>query len=96
MMIYLVYGDERIWPKHGKKVNMTSDHDKEINVEIRNLREEMDVTIEMWNWDLFAWDNLIGTFHIPIEGVGGSFQTDINQNEKDTSGARYTLDWELY
>lgn len=92
--IYLKYKGKKIWPK-GKKHVISMDTSTKLNLPLKELSDKQQLVIELWDWDLISANDKLGTFTLPVEGVPGSFSTDMVQNKKETRKAKYTLNWEV-
>lgn len=93
--VFLKYDGEKIWPEEGKQQPIMMDTITELNVEIKGIIKNTQITIELWDWDLLSPNDKLGTFTMTIEDDMGTFSTDLVQNKKETKKAKYTLDWEI-
>ena len=92
--VYLKYNGNKIWPPDKKQQPIEMDTVTELDVAIEGLLDEQVIHIELWDWDLFSSDDLLGVFSLPIS-PGGPFSTDMKINTHETDKAKYTLDWEV-
>jgi len=93
--VFLNYNGKKIWPVDKKQQPIMMDTTTELNLTIDNLALYQEVEIELWDWDMLTPNDLLGTFNLIIEGKNQQFSTDMIQNPKQTSRAKYTLSWEL-
>ncbi len=93
--VFLKYNGKKIWPKNKKQQPIMMDTITDLDVEIKDLSRNQEVVIELWDWDFLSPNDKLGTFTLFIEGEIGSFSTDMVQNIKETTKAKYTLDWEV-
>lgn len=90
--VYLKYNKQKIWPVDKRQQSIFMDTETELNVDVPNLDEGKEISIELWDWDMLSLDDLLGTFNLHIE-AGGPFSTDMTLNLKETKKAKYTLIW---
>lgn len=93
--VFLKFNGKKIWPEIKKQQPIMMDTTTELNVEIKNITKDQEICIELWDWDLLTPNDKLGTFTMKNEGGSGQFSTDMMQNRKETSKAKYTLDWEI-
>ena len=93
--VFLKHNGQKIWPKDKKQQPIMMDTTTELDVDIHDLDLFNQVEIELWDWDFLKPNDLLGTFTLIIEGKDGRYSTDMIQNKKKTTKAKYTLDWEL-
>ena len=93
--VYLKFNRQKIWPKDKKQQPIMMDTTTELNVEIKDIKKNQEVVIELWDWDFLSPNDKLGSFTMFIEGESGPFSTDMVQNVKETKKAKYTLDWEV-
>jgi len=94
--VFLKYDGKKIWPKNKRMQPIMMDTTTNLDVEINGIRRNQEIIIELWDWDLLSPNDKLGTFSMVVEGDSGSFSTDMVQNTKETTKAKYTIDWEVY
>jgi hypothetical protein len=67
----------------------------DLAVEIKDVNIGQEIIIELWDWDLLSPNDKLGTFTLILQKELGQFSTDMVQNRKETTKAKYTLDWEV-
>lgn len=93
--VFLKYNNKKIWPDMKRQQPIMMDTATELDVEIKDISINQEVKIELWDWDLLSPNDKLGTFTMVIEGDSGPFSTDMLQNRKETTKAKYTLDWDV-
>ncbi|MCG8309232.1 MAG: hypothetical protein MI975_17700 [Cytophagales bacterium] len=93
--VYLIHDGEKIWPKNRKQQPIMMDTTTELDVDVKNISKNQEVVIELWDWDFLSPNDKLGTFTMIVEGEPGPFSTDMVQNPRETTKAKYTLDWEV-
>ncbi|MFC2124063.1 hypothetical protein ACFLU5_04560 [Bacteroidota bacterium] len=93
--VFLKLDGKKIWPVKGKYVSMKTDK-VELRVEIPDIEKGSMVEIELWDYDLFSPNDKIGVFKLQVDGQGGPFIAEMIRNEKESSIARYNMDWEIF
>ena len=94
--VYLKIDGRKIWPTNRKNQPMHADSTSALDVEIPGIQLGSKVEVALWDWDLISRDDLLGTFTMLIEEVGGPYSTDMVQNTRETKTAKYTLHWEVF
>ena len=94
--VFLKYKKKKIWPKDKRQQPIMMDTSTDLDVEITGIARNEEVVIELWDWDLLSPNDKLGTFTMVVEGDPGPFSTDMIQNTRETTKAKYTLDWEVY
>ncbi len=94
--VFLKLDGKKIWPKNKKMKHMMMDTSVELNVEIKGVKIDQQIVIELWDYDWLSSNDLLGTFSFTIEGVSGPFTTDMKRNKEETDKAKYTLEWEVF
>lgn len=94
--VFLKYDNQKIWPLNKKQQPISMDSETELNVEIAGVSVKKEAIIELWDWDLFSANDKLGEFRMTVEGDPGPFTTDMIQNTRETTRAKYTLEWEVY
>lgn len=91
---FLKHNGKRIWPDHGRYHKMNSAEKCEVNVTIDH-DVSSNLEIELWDWDLFSSNDLIGTFQMHINADDyGNFSTPLKRANV-SSTASYMLYWEI-
>lgn len=93
--VFLKYNGKKIWPPHKKQQHIMMDTTTELNVVLDNVPLQQQMVIELWDWDFLSPNDKLGTFTMFLEGETNIFSTDMVQNRKETTKAKYTLDWKL-
>lgn len=93
--VYLKYNGKKIWPKDKRQQPIMMDTTTQLAVEINEVTTGQEVVIELWDWDFLSPNDKLGTFTLIIEEDSGSYSTDMVQNKKETTKAKYTLEWEV-
>jgi len=90
--VYLKLKDNRIWPE-SEKYQRLAIGESTLNVTIENTDKKDHLEIELWDYDTFSRDDLLGSFSLQLDQFG-RFKTEM----KKLSGtiASYSLDWEYY
>ena len=94
--VYLKIDGRKIWPKNRKNQPMHADSTSTLDVEIPGIQFGSKVEIELWDWDLISRNDLLGTFTMLVEEVGGPFPLIWSENTRETKTAKYTLHWEVF
>ena len=94
--VFLKFKGKKIWPKNKRQQPIMMDTTTELDVELSEISRNEEVVIELWDWDLLSPNDKLGTFTLTVEGDSGPFSTDMVQNIKETTKAKYTIDWEAY
>jgi hypothetical protein len=92
--VYLMYNGRKLWPEDKRQQPIAMDTVTELNVGVNGLLDQQIVHIELWDWDFFSSDDLLGVFAMQIS-PGGPYTTDMEINKKETDKAKYTLEWEV-
>lgn len=93
--VYLKYNGKKIWPKDKRQQPIMMDTTTQLAVIIDDVTKGQEVVIELWDWDFLSPNDKLGTFTLVVEEESGSFSTDMEQNIKETTKAKYTLDWKV-
>ncbi len=92
--VFLKHKGSRIWPDHGRYHKMNSGDRVEIQTSLSH-DPATDLDIELWDWDLFSKNDLIGTFHIHLnQGDYGKFNSSLRKSTMEST-ASYMLEWEI-
>lgn len=94
--VFLKYNGKKIWPVKKRHQPIMMDTTTELNIEIKDLKKNQEVVIELWDWDFISPNDKLGTFTLVIGSDFGPFSTDMVKNLRETKKAKYTLDWEIY
>jgi hypothetical protein len=92
--VFLKYDHKKIWPvkHHYESMNKGS---LPVSVDIGDLAPDSKIEIELWDYDLLSANDLLGTFRLVADKPGGPFNTDLMPNKKNSSNARYNLEWQI-
>ncbi|MDH5399819.1 MAG: hypothetical protein OEX02_16830 [Cyclobacteriaceae bacterium] len=88
--VFIKHAGKKIWPE-GKFIKMKSGA-TDLNVELKVVKEGK-VEFEIWDYDFLTPNDLLGTFMIRADSMGGPYTTDMIKKDKGTS--KYALEWEL-
>lgn len=92
--VFLKYKGKKIWPKKGRYHKMNSSERSEVDIIVDHDISE-DLHVQLWDWDLFSANDLMGTFHMHVtEDDYGNFNTMLQKKDL-TSTASYMLYWEI-
>lgn len=94
--VYLKFEGKRIWPENAKKLPISEDTVTNLDVNLGEFVSGDMITIALWDWDLFSPDDHYGNFEIYFEGEEGRYTTDLTLNTRETTKARYRLEWECF
>lgn len=94
--VFLKYKGKKIWPVKKKQQSIMMDTSTPLGVEIKGLDVGREVEIELWDYDWLSSNDLLGVFKMVIGNAVGIFSTDMTRNIKETTKAKYTLEWEVY
>lgn len=94
--VFLKFRGKKIWPKEKRQQPIMMDTTTDLDIEISGISRNEELIIELWDWDLLSPNDKLGTFNMVVEGDSGPFSTDMVQNLKETTKAKYTIDWEVY
>ena len=67
--------------------------DVDTNVKLEGITPHETLTLEVWDYDLWSPNDLLGKCTMIIDQKGGPFSTDMVPI-KGTDKARYTLEWQ--
>ena len=94
--VFLKYKGKKIWPKRKKQQAIMMDTTTSLGVEIKGINVGQEVEIEIWDYDWLSSNDMLGVFRMLVERETGAYTTDMIQNTKETTMAKYTLEWEVY
>ena len=89
--VFLKFNGEKIWPE-SKYVEMKEGTEM-VGFETK-VEKGKSVKFEIWDYDMFSPNDLLGEVNIVADKVGGPFTTDMIR--KEAGNARYSLEWEMY
>ena len=90
--VFLKYKGKRIWPAK-KKYEQLKIGEAEVDVRIEDIEPHSSVEIELWDYDTWSRNDLLGKFNMKLDEKGGPYSTDMVP--LDTKTARYNLEWEI-
>ncbi|MDH5604447.1 MAG: C2 domain-containing protein [Cyclobacteriaceae bacterium] len=88
--IFIKHDGKKIWPE-GKYVKI-KDGSMDIKREIK-VEKGKSVVFEIWDYDLFTPNDLLGTVTIAADNMGGPYTSDMVK--KDQGNSRYSIQWEI-
>jgi len=91
--MFLKFKGKKIWPTDHKYFRIQSN-------EAADVQHTMDVQegwveIELWDYDLTSFNDLLGTFRLKVDDHPGSYSASLTRNEKKSHTASYLLNWEI-
>jgi hypothetical protein len=92
--IYLVLKSKKIWPQN-QPFKPVMPGDTKIDVVIKGLDPNMQVDLEIWDFDYLSSNDLLGKVPLLIDEPGGPFTTDMIPNSTETDKAKYSILWEI-
>jgi hypothetical protein len=92
--LYLKLDGEKIWPPDHKYQQVKAGRTK-VNINIKNLNPKTKLDLEIWDYDYFSADDLLGKVMVIADEPGGPFTTDMIPNFSETQKAKYSIDWEI-
>ena len=92
--IFIKHKGKKIWPTDKKYMGIKPGEKLPLDVEIPDIQEGETVELEIWDWDLWTPNDLLGTTKMKIDGPGGSFQADM-KTAKAQETARYSIQWKV-
>jgi len=90
--IFIKFNGKKIWPTDKKYIGVGLG-DVDINVKLEGITPHETLTLEVWDYDLWSPNDLLGKCTMIIDKKGGPFSTDMVPI-KGTDKARYTLEWQ--
>lgn len=92
--IFIKYKGKKVWPKDKKYHGIKPGEKLTLDVEITDLPEGELMELEIWDWDLWSANDLLGKTIMKADGPGGPFQADM-RTEKPEETARYSIQWKI-
>jgi hypothetical protein len=92
--VYLKYEGKKLWPA-GPYKSIKSGDKKPIGKEFVH-RTDHDMVVELWDFDFFSKNDLLGTFrmHIEEDDRASTYFTTMKPAGQDST-ASYMLEWEI-
>jgi len=91
--VFLKLNGKKIWPE-GEKYHQMKDQSAEVNVVVPALKVNEFVEMEVWDYDFWSPNDLMGKIRMLIDKPGGPYTTDMQLAESDQM-ARYSIVWEI-
>ncbi|ELR69372.1 hypothetical protein C900_05062 [Fulvivirga imtechensis AK7] len=91
--IFIKYQNKRVWPLNSKYQKLNEGSAK-LNLDISGIEKESMVTLELWDYDLFTPNDMLGTFSMLVNERGGPFTTDLKR-DMGTDDSKYSIEWEV-
>jgi len=92
--IYLVVDDQKIWPTD-KSAYPVKPGKIKIELKLSGYDPGTFLEIEIWDFDYFSSNDLLGKVPLFLDEPGGPYNTDMIQNMNKTQKAKYSIDWEI-
>ncbi|MEQ9297654.1 MAG: hypothetical protein RIF33_03780 [Cyclobacteriaceae bacterium] len=92
--VFIKYKGRRIWPVNKKYARLKPGEKKEIGVDIPDVTEGEMLTLEVWDWDLFSANDLLGSATMKVDGPGGPYLVDMRPSSAEET-ARYSIQWQV-
>jgi hypothetical protein len=92
--VFIMLNGKKIWPAKRSYVPMKGGAE-ELNVRIKDLEVNSIANIELWDYDLFSANDLLGSFRLVVDKSGGPYNTDLTVNKSENIQAKYNLEWEI-
>jgi hypothetical protein len=90
--IFIKYKDEKIAPKDAKFLRMAKDL-VALNVEIELDSDQKWVELELWDYDRFSPNDILGKFKLLVDQVAETFTAELVREE--ASDGKYILNWSV-
>jgi hypothetical protein len=92
--IFLKYNGKKIWPISKRYEEIKTGEKMEIDISIPNIAHGTEVKIELWEWDLLTFNDLLGSITMKIDAYGGPFLVDMKPSNEQETG-KYSIQWEV-
>jgi hypothetical protein len=73
--VFLKYEGNKIWPTEDKQQPIMMDTITELDVEIKDITKNKEISIELWDWDLLSPNDKLGTFTLIVDEDMGTFSS---------------------
>lgn len=90
--IFIKYKDEKIVPQDALFIRMTSDA-VPLNVEIELAADDKWVELELWDYDTFSPNDILGSFRLLVDEVAENFTAELHRTPN--SKGKYLLNWSV-
>lgn len=91
--VFLKHNKKRVWPID-KKHHPVPVGNTKLNFNISDLPANEALTIELWDFDKFSANDLLGTFTLIPDKPGGPYTVDM-KTPKEKDVAKYTMEWQI-
>jgi hypothetical protein len=91
--LFLKWNGTKCWPEEAKFARLTEDSTR-LQVDLKGIEIGSEVTLELWDYDLFTPNDLLGTFTMRLDERGGPFLVDLKREGSSPRG-RYQLEYEV-
>jgi len=91
--VFLKLNGKKIWPE-AEKYHQMKDQSAEVNVMVLNLKTNEFIEVEVWDYDFWSPNDLMGKIRMLIDKPGGPYTTDMQLAEANQM-ARYSIVWEI-
>ncbi|MDH5380148.1 MAG: hypothetical protein OEW75_04805 [Cyclobacteriaceae bacterium] len=88
--IFIKYNGNKIWPE--EKFIAMKEGAAVIGYNLK-IDKGTVAEFEIWDYDNFTSNDLLGTVRIVADAVGGPFTSDMIK--KDSGNSRYAIEWEI-
>ncbi|MEM8894271.1 MAG: hypothetical protein AAGC88_06820 [Bacteroidota bacterium] len=92
--IFLKHNGKKIWPTDKKYAELKPGEKVEVNVEVHDVEEGENLTIEVWDWDLLSANDHLGSATMTVDGPGGPYLVDMRPSTAEET-ARYSIQWQV-
>jgi hypothetical protein len=91
--LFIVHNDKKIWPAGSKYKKGMTDNKIPVNIRLDGVEPGKPVVLQLWDYNSFLNNKLLGEFLLIVDGPGGTFRSDLRRPEQN-GRARYTLEFE--
>lgn len=91
--IFIKYHGEKIAPRDGKFMKLSGEP-LALDVEVPVRDDNFWVELELWDYDTFSPNDILGTFRLLADEVAEGFSAEL-LTHKGASEARYVLNWSV-
>ena len=88
--IFIKYNGKKVWPE--KKYIKMKDSSENLGLDFK-IDKGSTHKFEIWDYDLFSPNDLLGTVTVVADSLGGPYTADMVKSSKGFS--RYSIEWEI-